>query len=232
MNKEQYENQNNQLMVSWRNLKKEGDIGFVRDGIINFDQWNSYDLKLLFFTREAYSDSDKEWDYAEWYNDEKGRILYPKCQGYHNRINDWSYAIDAALHGKKCASREEAYKNDYEISRKTTLASAIANVKKIGGKTTSRINDLRTIALRDKELLIKQIEIIRPNTILFCATFGDILKNILFEGVKKIPETERCYNQDGILLIDFFHPNRTETKSFNWLFDDISKITNKAKYLK
>ena len=230
MNNESYENQKNQLMNSWRKLKKEGDIGFVTDGIINFDKWITYDLKLLFLAREAYSDSDIKWDYAEWYNDGNGRVIYPKGQGFHNRINEWSYAVDSAMHGKQSASFEEA--SNYEQSKKITLASAIINLKKIGGSSKSVPNDLRSIALRDKELLLKQLELISPNIILFCATFGDVLKNILFERAIKIPETERCYESEGILLIDFFHPTRAYKGSFDFLFDDVSKIKNKAKYLK
>jgi len=232
MEKENYEMQKKQLMDSWHNRKQDGDIGFVSDGIINFDHWVNNDLKLLFFAREAYSDSDKVWDYAEWYNEGNGRVTYSKGQPFHNRINEWSYAIDAAMHSKQSINREVAIKHDYEGCRRTTLRSAVINIKKINGKSESKLKDLRSISKRDKDLMAKQLDLIKPNTILFCATFGDILKDILFEGADKIPGTERCYDKDGILLIDFFHPTRIDTNSFYWLFEDVSKIENKAKYLK
>ncbi|MFZ4706186.1 MAG: hypothetical protein ACOYMF_09300 [Bacteroidales bacterium] len=234
MNKEQYEKRNNELKALWGSLKKPEDIGFVWDGIIDYDKWISYDLKLAFMLREAYSEKDGEWDFAEGYNEAKGRFYIGGRgqQATFNRIEEWSYALDCAMHQREKPMREEVALKDYEASRKIMLASAYLNLKKIGGRSSSNIGELRAIANRDKELLLQQLKLISPNIILFCATYGDVLKNILFEGAIKIPETERCYESEGILLIDFFHPTRAYKGSFDFLFDDVSKIKNKAKYLK
>lgn len=234
MNKEQFEIRNEELKASWSRLKKAEDKGFVWDGIIDYDRWMDYDLKLAFMLREAYSDKDEPWDFAAEYNSVNGRFYIGGRgqQATFNRIEEWSIALDSAMHLKEKPVREEVALNDYEASRKIMLASAYLNLKKIGGRSSSNISELRSIAKRDKELLLQQLKLISPNIILFCATFGDVLKDILFEGAIKIQETERCYESEGVLLIDFFHPTRTFKESFDFLFEDVSKIKDKAKYLK
>lgn len=232
MKTEEFKNLNNQLQNQWRQMKKEGEIGFVWDGIIDYDHWSSCDLKLLFIAREAYSNKDEEWDYTEEYREGKGRVEYKKSQGFHNRINEWSFAVDAALHDKIDVVRKNAYENDYEKSRLSTLSSALINIKKIGGAKTSSLDELRSIAIRDKDLLQKQIDLINPNTILFCGTFCDILINIMFGDAISINGTKRCYEMNGKLLIDFFHPTRCYVESFDDLILEIKNIRDKAKYLK
>ena len=213
MNSEEYKKLDDQLRNEWRKMKKEDQIGFVWDGIIDYDCWLSHNLKLLFIAREAYSNNDEEWDYAEEYKNADGRFNYKKSQGFHNRINEWSYAIDEAMHDKTNIERKDACDDDYKQSRISTLSSALINIKKIDGVKSSSLNELRSIAIRDKDLLQKQLDQINPNIILFCGTYTDILKNIMFTDALPIAGTKRCYEMHGKLLIDFFHPTRCYVES-------------------
>ncbi|MBK9357020.1 MAG: hypothetical protein IPN08_06470 [Bacteroidales bacterium] len=126
---------------------------------------------------------------------------------------EWAYAADSAMHGKSGLCREEAIKNDFRNAREAMLKCAFLNIKKIDGKSGSNANNLKGIAIRDKELLIDQLSLIKPNMIIFCSTFGGILKDILFKDAEKIAGTTRCYELDGTLLIDFLHPTRADVNS-------------------
>lgn len=237
MTKEQYELKNQELKTRWISLEIPEDKGFIWDGIINYDNWINSDLKLAFMLKEARSGhGEQEWNIAKEYNEDDGlfKVGRNASQATHYRIIEWAYAIDAALHGRQSITRDEAKVNNFEASRKTMLASAYLNLKKIDGKLISNDNNLRLIVKRDKALLLEQLELIKPNTILFCGIFKSIAKDILFEGAIKLDETERCYDKDGVLLIDFLHPSpqSADVTSFYRLFEDVSKIINKAKYLK
>lgn len=237
MTREQFELKNEELKTRWISLKTPEDKGFVWDGIINYDNWIDSDLKLAFMLKEARSGhGEQEWNIAKAYDEEDGlfKVGRNASQATHYRIVEWAYAVEAALHGRQTITREEAKFNDYEASRKIMLASAYLNLKKIDGKSISNDNNLRSIVKRDKALILEQLELIQPNTILFCSNFKSIAKDILFEGAIKLEETDRCYDKDGVLLIDFIHPSpqSAEVKSLFWLFEDVSKIKNKSKYLK
>lgn len=235
MNKKTFDERNNDLMDRWYKLKNSDDNGFVWDGIINYDNWMHNDLKLAFFLKEAYTkNGEDKWDISEQYNNCDGRFIVGNNanQSMHNRLVEWAYAADSIMHGKSGVKREDAIKNDYENARNAMLKCAVLNIKKIAGNTSSKDNNLRTMALRDKVLLNEQIEIIKPNIIVFCSTFGNILKDILYTGAQKIAGTTRCYEMDGMLLIDFLHPSRVAKDSFEWLKEEISLIENKERFLK
>ena len=136
------------------------------------------------------------------------------------------------MHGNSEVQREDAIRNDYENARTAMLKCAYINIKKFDGKTQSNVNELKGVANRDKEMLEEQLSLIRPNIIIFCSTFSEILKDVLFGTATKITGTTRCYEKDGTLLVDFFHPTRIEVNSFNWLKDEINLIANKERFLK
>jgi hypothetical protein len=235
MNKEQFELKNEELRTEWFKLLTPEDKGFIWDGIIDYEKWINYDLKLAFILKEAYSGhNEPSWNIAQAYAEDDGLFYVGNNanQSTHYRIVEWAYAIDAALHGRKLGTREEAKSNNYSACREVMLASAYINLKKIDGKSSSNDQNLITILKRDKDLLNKQLDLIKPNILLFGSTFTNISKDILFADAVKIQGTTRCYDNDGILLIDFLHPTRCYTQSFDDLYAEVSKIEDKTKYLK
>ena len=164
------------LKSRWEQRKTKSDSALVWDGIIDKDKWDAYHLKLAFILKEAFSKpNDEDWDIAKAYAEDGGLFSVGgnanAKQAMHNRIVEWAYAIDAALHNKDAISQDEAQANDHALCRKVMLSSAYINIKKINGSPSSSYSDLVKIAERDKELIINQIKLINPNVILFCSTF-------------------------------------------------------------
>lgn len=229
MNDQEFKNENDKLYREWTNLKNESDT-FVWDGIIDYHNWHNYDLKLLFFAKEAYCDENTlEWDYTEEFRESKGNLSPKKSKPFFNRLREWTYTIDAAMHGKATINPQDFISNQAKCSE-LILSSAIINLKKINGKSSSSDKELRQITIDHRELLLRQISLIKPNIIIVCGTFG-IIKDILFGKAKKIETCERSYDYNGSLLIDFLHPSRAYAESYEFLFNEIKKIKNYSDYL-
>lgn len=231
-----YVEENEKLKKEWKEKRPKGCM--IWDGIICPHQWYHSDLKLMFIAREAYDkDEDSEdWDIAEEWNWARGlfKVKKPASQTTHYKTACWTYAIDLALRNKEVVFEEDARNNDFQPCRKIMLGSAFINIKKVGGKSRSDINELRRIVCEDKELLSKQIEIINPNVVYLCGKNQINILDVIFDGKTKIAETELCYDWNGRLLISYYHPAYYRIgiqKSMDVIFNDVKKIPNKIKYL-
>ena len=88
---------------------------------------------------------------------------------------------------------------------------AYINISKMPGQTTSNLNNIGDCYQIWKDIILRQIELYRPNVIYFANTFG-ILKEDLI-GSRSEPDEilsgiVGIYHKDGMTLCDTYHPNQ------------------------
>lgn len=93
-----------------------------------------------------------------------------------------------------------------EVEQDLIRKIAVVNVKKSNGKTNSDGEELVKYANEDKELLLKEIEMIKPK-IIICGNNVRLL-NIVFDGAL---DMEKLYKHhyvihNGYIIIDYYHP--------------------------
>ncbi len=181
------------LFEEWKNKIYSDQNIFIRDGIINENEWNKTDKKILFICKEANNKSEESWDFRGWWSKS---INYT----FAYRIAEWSSGIL-----QNFPSFDSI--NDNEKKFDAIQQIAILNVNKTGGKATSKDANLKIHIEESKKFILKQIEIIEPNIIISC--IGDELNDFLFSDEK--------WSQSGYAilvkrygnakLISFVHPS-------------------------
>ena len=219
-----YNTQNELLMQQWieKHKAENGVKSFAKDGIVNPKVW--FQLpdgkeKILFLLKEAYDDIEHRiWDEAKW-------IRYEKCMDVckndcsncrasgttFNPIAEWIYGIENLQNNS-----EKVYDNWLGISSKSLAEYyryrdellgqiAIMNLKKANGVRASNDADLYYHAALDKELLLKQLDLIKP-TLIICGGTYDMLRCLITELPALTNSSNGCAKYDDLKIIAMCHP--------------------------
>ena len=84
----------------------------------------------------------------------------------------------------------------------SVLASAVVNIKKSGGRSSSNDDDLRKYVREDGDLLKQQVKCLSPHVMVCCNTWP-LVKDV-WPHAKQI--SEQVHTIDGMLMLDFWHP--------------------------
>lgn len=206
---EDYEKENEELILEFKQNKLHKEQPYINiDGIVNSKEWFKQEKKILFILKEAYH-SDKT---LTEYNLIQELSEYNPWGKIWQNVGKWSYGIRNTNEESipdfapfEDMAKDEVMKmlND-EINK-----IAVINIKKSNGKSKSDYDDLWKYAKDDKELLKKQIKLIKPNTIVCCSTF-EYFNYIIDNEIDK--KDNHCanwfyYTNDGTLVLDFYHPS-------------------------
>lgn len=194
--------QHEALLNEWENMPDHnGKPSFFRDGIIDPVRWEKAPCKLLFINKEAHDSNNPEtkgFDLREiilktW----KGR---PPI-GAYQVVATWAYAIN-------CAAKNLSFSYprwdqiDCTSQREALLSSAVMNINKRGGLTTSRDTDIELYAQTDADLIKRQIDLINPE-IVICGHVWYMIQH-LWPNAEKVYDD--VFNADGRTFIAFWHP--------------------------
>ncbi|MFC1577641.1 hypothetical protein ACFL36_01390 [Thermodesulfobacteriota bacterium] len=200
-----------QLLEEWQNKYVGQD--FVKDGIMNSDSWNEAPCKILFILKESYH---KKNDKGPWDMRELGDYGKPFGGKTFLKTAYLAYLLIQLASGKplKFPRAEEKQKVDEAF-----IASAIINVKKPVGNSSSENLNLINYAKDDAKLLQRQIELIDPQIIVCGGTWG-ILNSTVFVNPDEI--ADRVWKTNLGLVIDFWHPGTPATgemmfNAFCWI---------------
>lgn len=175
---------------------------FIRDGVVCPELWFAQDFRPLFLLKEAYGGED-DWDLA------KNHLLLNKpIDKIWERVSGW---IKGMLSTTK-TSLPEFIKDDTETSRYNNeylKKTAVINIKKSGGKSSSDYDEIGSYALFDKDRLKKQLELCDP-TIIVCGYTSSYLETILDKEFRSPYNDNLFYhitlNGHDVIVIDFWHP--------------------------
>jgi hypothetical protein len=94
-------------------------------------------------------------------------------------------------------------KVEYDKAVEALRSSAVVNIKKSKGKTTSALEDIERYARRDKPSIQQQIELIKPDVVI-CGNTWQFVENwwpdkkSIYDGTWKVRQ---------VVFIDFWHPS-------------------------
>lgn len=198
------------LYTKWESERPDYNK-FCRDGILDESEWDKSNLKILFLLKETFE------DYT---------IIEGPCgpggnsHTFWRRMRMWTYII-TEIYNDRIPTFEKAYSIKEEPNKDIAYVNIKKNAqkKKNNKESNSVDNDIRSYAIRDKEFLQRQIEIINPNVVLCCSTFK--FCDIIFNNIRRV--SDNLYNSNGIWIIDFGHPSQTYY-SYRENFDALIKI--------
>lgn len=207
----------NALFDEWEHSIPEYKGMFVRDGIINEQQYESSSPKILFITKEPNNPDQKVGevhDFRNWWN--KGEIKY----AFANRLAEWAYGIQHDFPEYDSILPDES-------SKQYSLQSiALMNLKKSGGGANADYNVIMTHLKRNYSFIHRQIEIISPDIIITAfSTWPDVTK-YLFPDIKLLSSgyVIQVGRLNKIKIIDFYHPSsRTAAAASYCLLHNIFK---------
>lgn len=188
----------NQLFNQWEAEIEDCKGKFVRDGIINEDEWSRTNPKILFIAKEAnqYGKQAAGDFRVDWKNNDSN---YP----FAYRIAEWAFGI---LNNFPLFNRIFPTSPYYhELLQKISFL----NIKKTGGIGNSSGAIIGQHCDLNHKFLLKEIEIINPDIIILSLSFnlnipmkifGDIEWQLSGYDIK----VARWKNSR---LIDFYHPS-------------------------
>jgi hypothetical protein len=180
-----------QLMDEWK--KTRGYEPFCLDGLLDEDQWGN-SSRIMFLLKETYGD---------WYTIHNEGAQGP--DGGSNRfwrnMRMYTYIIDEMVKGNT-PNLDEALR----IKEEPNDTVAYVNIKKLVNKTdeddkNSSDADIETFAKRDKDFLLRQIELISPKIIVCAGTFG--FRRTIFDNITEL--NHNVSKTNDILLLGYYH---------------------------
>lgn len=187
------------LFKEWVDINPLYSGNFVADGIINEEYYNKAFKKILFIAKEPNDPDQKEsWDFRKLWNQE---FKYP----FTYRIAEWAHGILNDF-----PEFDELWKDRNRLIL-SLQSIAFMNVKKIGGRGSSERNEIRKHVETEKDFILKQISIIKPDLIILSLSFWHEIRNMIFGTInwKGSGYAIEIADWNGIILIDFYHPSRS-----------------------
>ena len=192
-----------------KGLVKEG-LCPIYDGVADIEEYLSSSTKIMWMLKEPYDDFTKsgeptggEWCLTDvlknedaWKSLDMWKLMIQINFGIRNNLN-WD-DMDYIENDPKMA--EELKKMAY------------INLSKMPGNTNSNNGNLWECYALWKDILFEQIELYKPNVIVFGNTF-QFFKNDLKIVEKPISSitgnwSVNAYKKDDMILIDAYHPSR------------------------
>jgi hypothetical protein len=205
-----------ELFEEWKKTRPEYKL-FCNDGILNQDEWDKQYSKIMFLLKESYG------DFSEIRGHEFGGS--GSSGTFWRRMRMWTYIIDEVLDW-----RTPTLEQVLEVKEEDNYSIAYVNLKKFVEKSGNDSDvysddaDILNYVERDKDFLLKQIELINPRIILCSGTFG--FCNKLFGKIEKI--SDNLYKTDNIFLIDYYHLSYTQ-KTYEENYTALMTIAEKLR---
>jgi hypothetical protein len=181
-----------------------------KDGVFNNDEWDTVGKKILFIMKEV-----NDWEGGNlrelFKNGPKYRMWYT--------VSRWTAGI---LEGFPTYE----YVDKWEVMRKAIRKIASINLKKISGGAYSNMSVINAYAHCDRDLLLEQIEDIKPDIAIACGTFESVIWLLDLEiNPDKPHEKPVLDRRRNIWVIPWKHPARVNNeKTYEELKEMMEKI--------
>ena len=204
------------LLDRWQDKYNEP---IFRDGTLSQCDWDEATPKILFLLKECYRSS--EWFAIDGPIDIRGG----KNKQFFPNIARWKYLVKN-FYLKKSLPNFPEFENIPEIEYGDGRLKDIAyvNVKKTLGTSSSNNSEIQRFALKDKDLLVEQIDQLNPDIVFCCSTFWSY--HPIYDGNNTITEvSDRVFKHEDRLIINYYHPGHTRYKGGQkGLYDTLKSI--------
>lgn len=199
--------QENSLFEQWKEYV--ADAVFVKDGVVNEEQWNSAPIKVLYLLKEV-NGGDREWDerdYLEKYNIEPNYIKTHSPT--ISVLTQWQYGIFKGNKRRWDDVEKEALLP--EIQSKLLSQICLVNLKKTAGGSVVDWNKFDAYFSKEinRENLRKQLKLYSPDIVICGGTAWHLsqIKGWNDSVWKQTNKGIKYYIEENVVYIDFCHPN-------------------------
>jgi hypothetical protein len=198
------------------------------DGIINIEKYLNAELRIMWVLKEINSDGDGyEWNMIDTIKDWSGKSI----------PIDWRKTFDNILYttnGILTSTLWEDQPDQDENPEITHQLSKIAycNVKKVPGTSQTNMSKLKRYYETSKKLVLKQINELEPQIIIFGNTYDIIepdLSNLDYKTAKY--KTMEAYFSPEQIMINAYHPQYFKIDPKDYCNDIINAVLDWKKYL-
>jgi len=202
--------------------------GFVKDGVVDEDNYLQSNPRLLFVMKEVNSPGSGGWDLRKFL---RAGADTPRPRTWDN-ITRWVYGIRNKANEINWLSLEKMTPEQ----RKEILSSVcVVNLKKSPGGNTTDNYELDKIAREDKEYLTEQFSFYNPDLIIGCGSMPTYIFHDLFKFEQKWKITKRGIGflefMNNKYLISFSHPQARvqDCLLYYGLIDAVKEIWTSSK---
>lgn len=191
---------NQKLSVLYTDWQQSHPGHFVAGGVVDEDMFNSSEVKILFLLKEVNDTEQAEnWSLVQLMQDQIKRKKF-----YHTwlTVGHWIFGMQQGF---------PAYQKLLQMSFKEDniteglLSIATTNLKKSGGSYESNEVEIREHARINKNLWMKEIEIINPDLVICGGTFS-IVKELLGFEITKCDSGADVGKALNTTFVEFYHP--------------------------
>lgn len=186
-----------ELFPVWES-QYSADEAFARDGVIDETLFESATKKVLFIGKEPNNPTQDLWDYREWW---KAELKY----SFSTRIAEWAYGIL-----NNFPDYDTIWKDGFYNAHQALMSIAFMNLKKSGGTGNSSLEEMCTYAERDRDLIIKEINLINPDIIILGLSWEKLINSVFNRDEMGWTNTGHGVwkgNYNGADVIVFYHPS-------------------------
>lgn len=220
----------NQLMEDRIN-EPENDRFIITDGVMKPELYFNHKIRLVWMLKEPYDEvggTGGGWSYFDMFPD--GENLY-RVQFNRGHKTTWHPIIYVSygIYNDFQKWEDMNYIRDKNEMCDIVRQVAFINSQKLPSKgfTNTNFEDLLESISKNSDLLMKQIDLLNPNVLIFGNTI-ELYKNILNLELSKLQNFGSCKYiiQDHKLFISAYHPSqRTVTR--NKYVNDIITLVEK-----
>ena len=205
----------NALFSEWKQKYPKYKGKFISDGIIDEDEYNLANKKILFIAKEANSPNQSAGDFRTW---------WPKGvrDNFSYRLCEWAYGIL-----KDFPPLEDMDKDRASYIKKI----AFMNLKKIGGGSTVDYKALSQVVTDEAQFIKRQIDIIRPQ-IIVGGVGREKYWTSIFNGIQFNPSKYdvKIARYGEYRIIHFYHPSYRVPRAMSYSL--LEKVFNSEAFNK
>ncbi|MBN1865205.1 MAG: hypothetical protein JW808_09920 [Victivallales bacterium] len=196
---------------------------FVRDGLLIEDDWARASPRILFLMKEAYRK-------AAWWEisgSPIGTVKRGKVGKIWQNILRWKFLLTKYFNDGELPPFPELQSIPEIANSEGRLTSiAYVNVSKELGDSSSNQKEIQNRAIKDREFLVRQIDLLDPDVVLCARTFWSY--HPIYNGNNgnstMTRVSDRVYSHGRRTVIDFYHPGKPAGNRDKELYAKLQRI--------
>ena len=195
--------------------KYEEVLNWVKDGVVDEENYKKASVKVLYILKEANGGKNKKWQDKGSKNGDLRNYLKNKADRWQtwNNVVRWQYGIENLNNDK---SWKQVFRVTHSFRKEHLRHTAVINLKKLAGNQNSNMKQILKHAKKNIALIRQQIALYEPDVVI-CGGTGDIVKRIgLFEGLDKWEKSERYVSYNIVksrIIVNYKHPGARKAKN-------------------
>ncbi len=202
----------NKLFDRWIEQFPKYKGKFIKDGIVDEKVYELQKIKLLFIAKEPNDSKQSEWDFRVWWTEE---VKY----SFSHRICEWSFGFQRGF--PPIVEIPSDNEKRIEIMKRI----AFMNLKKTGGKANADLEGIEKVIEEERELLLEEIDIIKPDIIIGGLGKTDYWRRLFPTVELKDSGFDIEVSRVGeYKIIDYYHPSYRVPRAMSYtLLGAVSK---------